>query len=237
MNNQDEYISQVSSIDALPEAIRLELPDWCVDDSSFHEYQKVLRAAHELQSADLEWKDDVKGRLDELFDEEHQRSGLWLNGFFLFNSQADRKSNFTRLTAVAAIVTVAVVTTVFLWNSTPVREQQQSLAVKKAPDREVRSEEQERPQAPSQPETKKVSNAITTNKVATQLASAVVEEEEYVNRGFVAAASMAKDMESSAVMLMEPKAFADQDIEVVELSTSLASPEFEGIFSLLEPTY
>jgi hypothetical protein len=236
MNNQDEYISQVSSIDALPEAIRLELPDWCVDDSSFHEYQKVLRAAHELQSADLEWKDDVKGRLDELFDEEHKRSGLWLNGFFLFNSQADRKSNFTRLTAVAAIVTVAVVTTLFLWNSTPVREQQQSLAVKKAPDREVRSKEQTQLQVPSQPETKKVSYEIKTNKVATQLASAVVEEE-FVNRGVVATASMAKDMESSAVMLMEPQAFTDHDIDVVTLSTSLASPEFEGIFSLLEPTY
>ena len=242
MKEKDRFILKSTSYNDLPNEIKADLPDWCVDQNTFLQYKEIIRISRGLDDSQSPINNQVKLRLDELF---HQkRTTNWYMFNFLAWGHSSNNNQKAIWMGLAAVCMIALVSTVFIWQYAQ-QEPKRSMALEQRKDRKADLNEIQ----VNQTKPTKQSKQISTSNTDVQLAEVQIAEntlEPIKNYPEIAAADaevMNVNLEAvvadAKVMNVNLKVERSNAYENTTETTlfSLSNPIYNNLLDRLEPTF
>lgn len=230
MENQEKQLLQANSYSTLPKQIKDELPDWCTDESSFQQYKQLIQISHDLRNDPFILDAKVKQKLDHVFYEKNKSNWFLLN--VLAVGESTNSNQKTVWLSIAAVLIVALVSAVFLFQNTPnqvVKSRKLKAKIEKVDSKQEQKEQDIESTKP----------AVQIQAVQVPIQLAVVEENDASHSHNQREPSILSADAEVTYETSRGEALSVQGYSVpsVNASYSLADPVFNGVFDLLEPTF
>lgn len=228
MKEIDNVILNTTSFEELPKDMRNELPDWCIDQETFQQYKEIIRFSNDQVNYQPLINQQVKLRLDELFNQ--QRRSNWYMFNFLAIGQSSNSHQKALWMGLAAVFMIALVSSVFIWQYAE-KEPNQAIAMEMKKDRKADLNEIKLKQSIPTKQSKQVAELSPNVQVAeVQVAENTLESNKIYSEFAVADAEVL-DIKMEAVSNIA------EENKKETILFSLSDPIYNNLLDRIEPTF